>query len=72
MTPEQAYNALVDVYIDTTKNRSFEFGHIRAFAKCYESWARLCMAHHGWTYSRAEAMVNRCRELAPLALQHQP
>jgi hypothetical protein len=72
MTPEQAYNELVDVYIETTKNPYLKPGHIRAFAKSYESWAAINIRCHGWTYRRAEIMVNRCRKLAPIALQHQP
>jgi hypothetical protein len=72
MTPEQAYNEMVDVYIKTTKNRSFVPMQIHAFAKGHESWAAINIRCHGWTYRRAEAMVNRCRELAPLALQYQP
>jgi hypothetical protein len=72
MTPEQAYNELVDIYIETTKNPSFGPEHIRAFAKSYESWAAINIRCHNWTYRRAEDMVNRCRELAPLALQYQP
>jgi hypothetical protein len=72
MTPEQAYNKLVDVYIETTKNPSFGPTHIHAFAKYCESWASINIRCHGWTYRRAEIMVNRCRKLAPLALLHQP
>jgi hypothetical protein len=72
MTPEQAYNELVAVYIETTKNPSFGPDNIHAFARCFEEWASINIRCHGWTYRRAEQMVHRCRGLAWLAMQHQP
>jgi hypothetical protein len=72
MTPEQAYNELKELYIQTTKDSRVSHIAIRGFAMCFDAWATNNIRLHNWTYRRAESMVNRCRELAPLALQHQP
>ena len=72
MTPEQAYDELSGLYILATKNRDFTDTAIKVFATTYISWAEANIRAHRWTYRNAEIMVNRCRELVPLALQHQP
>ena len=72
MTPEQAYNELADQYRLANKCPTPSQASLLSWANMAESWAEMYIRHYNWSYRRAEAMVNRCRELAPLALQHQP
>ena len=72
MTPEQAYNRLTAVYVQTTKNRDFTHQDIKQFANNYYGWAEANIRHQRWTYRHAEDMVNICRGLSWLAMQHQP
>jgi hypothetical protein len=72
MTPKQAYEELTELYVQATKNRSFTHQNLKDFALSYHTWAEMHIRRNNWSFHRAEDMVNRCRKLVPLALQHQP
>ena len=72
MTPEQAYNELKELYIQATKDSGVSHLALVGFVVNHEAWATNNIRYRDWTYRRAEQMVKRCRELAPLAMQYQP
>jgi hypothetical protein len=72
MTPEQAYNELKELYRIAHHCIPRSHDALLSWANSPETNATYAICHHRWTYRMAESMVNRCRELAPLAMQHQP
>jgi hypothetical protein len=70
-TPEDAYKELTELYRSTNLCAPPSREALLRWAVHAEEWATVMIFHYGWTYRRAEKVVNRCRVLQPLAQQHQ-
>lgn len=60
-TPEQALQRLRNLYRDAFKCDPADDAAVVGWAKSPELWATQQIAHRGWSYNAAEAVVRQCR-----------
>ena len=60
-TPEQALQRLRNLYRDAFKCAPADDDAVISWARRPELWATHQIAHRGWSYNAAEAVVRQCR-----------
>jgi hypothetical protein len=63
LTPEQALQRLRTLYRDAYKCSPADDAAVISWARSPELWATHQVAHRGWSFQAAEAVVRQCRIL---------
>jgi hypothetical protein len=71
-TPAECFKKLRGLYIDANRCEPTDDHKVIDWATHPEHWATQQIAHRGWHYLAAEAVVRQCRILRNRAARHLP